>query len=102
MLDIRPWPKACGLNPYGSIINDIRKSFGFFDPLPALSALGTDLYKKIHATSLISPLFHDPLPLLCGHHIWTLPNRGKQSEVVSTIEEECHPVEVSIVKLGAD
>ena len=27
----------------GASINDIRRIFGFFDPLPALSAFGTDL-----------------------------------------------------------
>ena len=38
-----------------------------------LSAFGTDLYSKIHATSLLHPLFHKPLPVECGRHMWTLP-----------------------------
>ena len=37
----------------------IRKMFGFFDPLPTLSAFGSDLYYKIHATSAF-PLHPPP------------------------------------------
>ena len=32
----------------------------FSDPLPSLSAFGTDLYYKILATPFLRPLFHDP------------------------------------------
>ena len=40
----------------GASIHDIRKIFGFSDPLP-LSAFGNDLYFKIHATSLTTSPF---------------------------------------------
>ena len=31
---------------------------------------------KFTQPPLLCPLFHDPLPLRCGHHIWMLPYRN--------------------------
>ena len=46
----------------GASIIDIWNIFEFFDPLPPLSAFGTDIFYRIHATPLLHPLFHGPLP----------------------------------------
>ena len=43
--------------PEGNSISDIHKNFGFYDPLSPLSAFGTDLWNKIHATSLTMSAF---------------------------------------------
>ena len=45
------------------------KCSGFFTPPP----FGTDLYYKIHATSLSTSSSMTPFPLCCGHHILMPP-----------------------------
>ena len=54
---LRKLPKVC-------------KIFGFF--YPPLSAFGSYLYNKIHATSLTTSAFART-PLRSGHRIWKLP-----------------------------
>ena len=43
-----------------------------FMALSPLSAFATDT--TFPQPPLLSPLFHDALPLRCGHHIWKLPS----------------------------
>ena len=57
------WPRfATATQHNGASINDVHKNFGYFDPLPSLSAFGTDLYCEIHTTSLTPSAFPWPLP----------------------------------------
>ena len=50
------------------------KCLDFFTP-PPLSAFGSDLYYKIHATYLTTSAFPwPPLSLRCRHHTWRLPS----------------------------
>ena len=67
MLDEAAYLYTCPPQHLGASRRDVRKIFRFFYPLSPLSTFGSDLYYKIHATSLT------PLPLRCGHHTWELP-----------------------------
>ena len=58
----------------GPSIYDVRKIFGFFDPLPPCPHWATGLYYKIHATSLTLSAFpRPPSPPQCGRHKWKPP-----------------------------
>ena len=56
------FPEVCGLTTRGASRYDIRKFFGFFDPLPASPHL--DL---IYTIKFTQPLFHEPPP----NPMWT-------------------------------
>ena len=62
------------LSNKGASINDIRKIFGFFDPLPSCPHLELIYTTKFTHLSLLYCFSMTPLPLRWGHHIWTLPN----------------------------
>ena len=53
-------PALSSFLPSGASINDVRKIFGLFDPLPHLSTFGTGLSYKIHATTINASAFPWP------------------------------------------
>ena len=77
---------------WGASRYDVRKIFELFDPLPSLSAFGTDFYYKIHATYLTTqPSDADIIPgSSLGPHGCTyfiIALEGKISYTLSNMKE---------------